>query len=196
MERDAFSAGVEPGGLHSHHEIKILICYMLSSVREPLPRTTVLDILSGGGMANFFDASAAIDDLLKRHNLCETDDDLLTVTETGRHAATTLADMIPFTLRERSVDAALRLLARQRSERDNSAEILPAEEGGWKVVCSVGTTTPLLRFELLVGDELQAQQVRDRFLSDPLLLYQSMIGVLAGDATLKHMPEQIVIDLP
>ena len=111
MERDAFSAGVEPGGLHSHHEIKILICYMLSSVREPLPRTTVLDILSGGGMANFFDASAAIDDLLKRHNLCETDDDLLTVTETGRHAATTLADMIPFTLRERSVDAALRLLA-------------------------------------------------------------------------------------
>ena len=196
MERDAFSAGVEPGGLHSHHEIKILVCYMLSSVREPLPRTAVLDILSGGGMANFFDASAAIDDLLSRGNLSETDDDRVTVTATGRHAATTLADMIPYTLRERSVDAALRLLARQRSERDNHAEIVPAEEGGWKVICSVGTAAPLLRFELLVGDELQAQQVRDRFLNDPLLLYQSMIGILAGDATLRYSPEQIVIDLP
>ena len=195
MERDAFSAGVEPGGLHSHHEIKILICYMLSGVHEPLPRTAVLDILSGGGMANFFDASAAIDDLLKRDNLCENDDGLLSVTATGRHAATTLADMIPYTLRERSVDAALRLLARQRSERDNSAEIVPLAQGGFKVMCSVGTTVPLLRFELLVGDELQAQQVRDRFLNDPLLLYQSMIGILSGNAALHHMPEQIVIDL-
>lgn len=196
MERNAFSAGVEPGGLHSHHEIKILICYMLSSVQEPLSRTAVLDILSGGGMANFFDASAAIDDLIQRGNLSETADDRLTVTETGRHAATTLVDMIPYTLRERSVDAALRLLARQRSERDNSAEIVPAEGGGWKVVCSIGTAEPLLRFELLVGDELQAAQVRDRFLNDPLLLYQGLIGILAGDVTLRHTPEQIVIDLP
>ncbi len=196
MQRDAFSAGVEPGGLHSHHEIKILICYMLSGVREPLPRTAVLDILSGDGMANFFDASAAIDDLLERDNLSETDGGLLSVTEAGRHAATTLADMIPYTLRERSVNAALRLLARQRNERDNHAEIAPAAEGGWKVTCSVGTAVPLLRFELLVGDELQAQQVRDRFLDDPLLLYQSLIGILSGSATLRHVPEQIVIDLP
>ena len=195
MERDAFSAGVEPGGLHTHREIKILICYMLSGVREPLPRTAVLDILSGGGMANFFDASTAIDDLIERDHLTETDGGMLTVTEAGRHAAATLEDMIPLTLRERSVDAALRLLSRQRNERDNHAEIAPAEKGGWHVTCSVGTTAPLLKFELLVGDELQAQQVRDRFLNDPLLLYQSMIGILSGNATLKQMPEQIVIDL-
>ncbi len=196
MERDAFSAGVVPGGLHSHREIKILICYMLNGVHEPLPRTAILDILSGDGMANFFDASAAIDDLLQRNNLSENENGLLTVTDTGRRAAETLADMIPYTLRERSVDAALRLLARQHSERDNSAEIAPANHGGWKVTCSVGTTEPLLRFELLVGDELQARQVRERFLNDPLLLYQSMIGILAGDASLHHVPEQIVINLP
>ncbi len=196
MQRDAFSAGVEPGGLHSHHEIKILICYMLSGIYEPLPRSAILDILSGDGMANFFDAAAAIDDLVERGNLSETEGGLLSVTASGKHAATTLADMIPFTLRERSVDAALRLLARQHSERDNRAEIAPAPNGGWTVTCSVGNATPLLRFELLVGDELQAEQVRDRFLNDPLLLYQSMIGILTGSASLRHTPEQIVIDLP
>ncbi len=196
MEQDAFSAGVVPGGLHSHREIKLLICYMLNGVHEPLPRTAILDILSGDGMANFFDASAAIDDLLERRNLSEDEGGLLTVTDTGRRAAETLADMIPYTLRERSIDAALRLLARQHSERDNRVDIAPAEQGGWRVTCSVGTTAPLLRMELLVGDEWQAQQVRDRFLNDPLLLYQSVIGVLAGDATLRHTPEQIVINLP
>ncbi len=196
MRNDAFSAGVEPGGLHSHQEIKILICYMLSGVHEPLPRTAVLDILSGDGMANFFDASVAIDDLVERGNVTESDGGLLSVTEAGRHAAATLADMIPFTLRERSVDAGLRLLARQRSERDNHAAIAPAEGGGWRVTCSVGITSPLLKFELLVGDELQAKQVRERFLNDPLLLYQSVIGILSGGATLQYSPNRIVIDLP
>ena len=196
MRNDAFSAGVEPGGLHSHQEIKILVCYMLSGVHEPLPRGAVLDILSGGGMANFFDASVASDDLVERGNLSETDGGLLSVTEAGRHAASTLADMIPFTLRERSVTAGLRLLARQRSERENRADIAPSENGGWIVSCSVGTVTPLLRFDLMVGDELQAKQVREQFLNDPLLLYQSVIGILSGGATLSAPSNQVVIDLP
>lgn len=195
MERDAFSAGVEPGGLHTQREIKLLICYMLSGVREPLPRSAVLDILSGGGMANFFDTSTAIDELIERDHLQENDNGLVTVTEAGRHAAMTLEDQIPLTLRGRSVDAALRLLARQRNERENSAEIAPAADGGWHVICRVGNTSPLLTFTVLVGDELQAMQVRDRFLNDPLLLYQSVIGILSGDATVEHAPERIVIPL-
>ncbi len=195
MEFDAFSAGVEPGGLHSRREIKILICYMLSGVHDPLPRTAILDILSGGGMANFFDASTAIDDLIELNNLAETAGGLLTVTTTGRQAAATLADMIPLTLRERSVNAALQLLARQRSEEDNAVQILPVKEGGCRVICSIGNTSPLLKFELLVGDELQAQQVRDKFLDNPLLLYQSIIGIVSGNATVQHTPEQVIIPL-
>ncbi len=195
MERDAFSAGVEPGGLHTQREIKILICYMLSGIHEPLPRSAVLDIVSGGGMANFFDASTAIDELIERDHVQETDGGLITVTDAGRHAATMLEDRLPLTLRERSVDAALRLLSRQRNERENRAEIAPAEEGGWRVTCSIGNTTPLFTFELLVGDELQAKQVRDRFLNDPLLLYQSVIGILSGDVALQHAPERVVIHL-
>ncbi len=196
MLRDAFSAGVEPGGLHSHGEIKILICYMLSGVREPMPRTAVLDIISGDGMANFFDCAAAIDDLVERGNLTEDEGGRITVTPAGRHAAGTLSDMIPLTLRERSVKAAVRLLARQRSERDNAADIAPAPDGGWTVTCTVGSTAPLLTFTLKVGDELQAEQVRERFLDDPLLLYQSIIGLVSGSAAVRHNPEQIVIDLP
>ena len=196
MIHDTFSAGVEPGGLHSHHEIKILICYMLNGVREPLPRTAVLDILSGDGMANFFDASAAIDDLVQRGNLAESESGLLSVTDTGRHAANTLADMIPFTLRDRSVSAGLRLLARQHSERENSAEVFQNENGVWVVRCVVGSASPLLTFDLTVGDELQAHYVRDRFLNDPLLLYQSMIAMLTGGVKYDAANNRVVVDLP
>ena len=32
MKQDAFSAGVEPGGLWHKNDIRILLCYILSSV--------------------------------------------------------------------------------------------------------------------------------------------------------------------
>ena len=89
MNHDAFSAGVEPGGLYSSQEIKILICYMLAGVNEPLTRQSVLEILTADGMANFFEAGAAIDDLIRRQNLTEDETGLLHLTAEGRQAAST-----------------------------------------------------------------------------------------------------------
>ena len=38
MKQDAFSAGVEPGGLWHKNDIRILLCYILASVGAPLSR--------------------------------------------------------------------------------------------------------------------------------------------------------------
>lgn len=194
MQHDAFSAGVEPGGLHSRHEIKILICYTLLAVGSPMPRGDVLDVICGGGMANFFDTSAAIDELIELGNLHEREDDTLVVTDTGAHAADTLADLLPYTVRERSAKAALQLLARRRNEQENRVNIQKTDNGH-TVTCTVGDDdAPLLSFTLLVSDERQAEVVREQFLQDPLLLYQSVIAVLTGGARFEAN-ERIVIDL-
>ena len=42
MEFDAFNAGIEPGGLRSKNDIRILICYMLCGAGAPLSKTTSL----------------------------------------------------------------------------------------------------------------------------------------------------------
>lgn len=195
MIQDAFSAGVEPGGLYSSQEIKILLCYMLMGAGEPMQRQAVLDIVSGGGMANFFEASAAIDELVRLHNLEETDDGALAVTETGRHAASTLSTMIPFTLRERSVKAALRLLTRIRRERENQVDIVKGDNG-CQVTCRVqDKDTALLSLTLNVADDLQAKLIREQFLDQPELLYRSVLAILTGDAGLRRSDTQIVIDL-
>ena len=194
MNNDAFAAGVEPGGLHSRRDIKILICYLLMSVNVPMLRSDVLDIVCGSGMANFFDTCAAIDELIELGNLCEHEDESLTVTESGVGVTETLTDLLPFTLRERSAEAALRLLARRRNEQENHVDIRPAETG-YTVTCTVGGgAAPLLSFSLLVADDRQAELVRERFLQDPLLLYQSTVAVLTGGA--KFQPnDRIIIDL-
>ncbi len=175
MIRDTFDAGVEPGGLHSHNEIKLLVCYMLANVSEPMSRESIVNVLCGHGMANFFDVSTVIADLLSLCNLKEDELGRLTVTDVGRDAALTLKDMLPFTLRERSVEAAKRLLIRLRNERENHVEIR-REGSGYTITCTVSDVdTPLMTLSLLVGTEKQAEAIRERFLDDPLSLYRAVI---------------------
>ena len=196
MNHDAFSAVVEPGGLYSSQEIKILICYMLAGVDEPLPRQSVLEILTAGGMANFFEAGAAIDELIRLHNLTEGEDGRLCLTEDGRQAASTLAGMIPFTLRERSVQAALRLLTRMRREKENRVTVEKLEHGRL-ITCEIlDADQPLLSVSLRVADGLQADLIKERFLEDPTLIYSSLIALLTGDASWRRNGKRIEIDLP
>ena len=176
-----FSDGVRPGGLYDSREIKVLICYMLSGVPEPLSRDTVIEILTEGEMANLFEISAAIDDLTARGNLAETDGGLLTLTESGRTSAEQLYDLIPYTLRDRSQKAAMKLLARARNERDADVVITPLDVG-YSVKCSIDKTdSPMMSFTLCVTDETIAKAVRERFLDDPTAFYRALIALSTGD---------------
>ncbi|MBR5540390.1 MAG: DUF4364 family protein, partial [Clostridia bacterium] len=80
------------------------------------------------------------------------------------------------------------------NERENRVDI-QRTDAGYTVTCTVGDgTAPLLSFTLLVADDRQAELVRERFLQDPLLLYQSTVAVLTGGARFEAN-ERIVIDL-
>ena len=195
MIHDAFNDGVEPGGLINYQEIKILVCYMLKGAGEPMSRKAVVEIISGNGMANFFETGSAIDDLITAHNLIEIDEDLLELTETGMQIADTLSGMIPYTLRERSVKSALQLLTRKRRERENNVTIEKLERG-CIVNCTINDDEhPLMSLSLRVADNLQAQLIRENFLNDPVLLYRSMLAILTGDGQLSHNDTKITIQL-
>ncbi len=192
----SFSAGVEPGGLYSPEEIKILICYLLMGVGEPLPRQMVVEIIAGNGMANFFETSAAIDELLHQGHLAEPQPDQLQLSETGKQVAVSLSTRIPYTLRDRSVKSALQMLTRIRRERENRVTMEKLEEGGCLVRCAMlDDEKPLMEISLRVADHLQAELIRENFLNDPTLLYRSTLAILTGDAGMKRADTQIVIDL-
>jgi hypothetical protein len=195
MKRDTFAHGVEPGGLYNTNEIKILICYMLAGAGEPMPRQTVLDIIYGNGMANLFEAGAAIDELIRYDNIIESEDGSLSLTETGRQIADTLSGMIPLTLRERSVKSAIQMLTRIRRERENTVTIEKLDKG-CNVTCTINDQhSPLLSITLRVADTLQAQIIKENFLNDPVLFYRSVLSALTGDAHCTSDGRHIQIDL-
>lgn len=192
--KEAFSSGVEPGGLYAREDIQLLICYMLMSVDAPMPRQDVLDIVSGGGMANLFETGAAIDELVQRGTLTE-ENDLLKIQESGRQAARMLYNRLPYTLRERSVKAAMQLLARRRNERESSIQIEELENG-ILVTCTIHDgPSPLMAVSLRVADQMQAQMIREKFLDNPTLVYRSLIAMLTGNAGMYMENSRIVIDL-
>ena len=182
--QDAFSAGVEPGGLYTSQEIKILICYMLLGVGEPMERQMVTELIAGNGMANFFETAAAVDELGR-----------ISLTETGRQVGDTLAGMIPYTLRERSVKAALQLLTRIRREQENTVELEKLDHG-YRVTCTIqDSASPLMSVSLRVADDMQAGLIRENFLDDPTLLYRSLLAILTGDAGMRRADTEIAIRL-
>ena len=193
---DAFLAGVEPGGLTNVQEIRILLCYMLRTVNAPIPRDALTDIITAGGMANYFDTEDAIEDLIRLQHLVQTDDKLLATTVTGNQIGESLGVRIPYTLRERSVKAALQLLKRREVERNNKVEITKPEEGGYNVTCTVmDGERALLSVTLRVSDPWQAEQIKEQFLTDPALLYRSNLAVLTGDAGMRRAGSELVIKL-
>ena len=192
--QDAFSAGVEPGGLYTSQEIKILICYMLLGVGEPMERQMVTELIAGNGLANFFETAAAVDELARQGHLTEKEG-RISLTETGRQVGDTLAGMIPYTLRERSVKAALQLLTRIRREQENTVELEKLDHG-YRVTCTIqDSASPLMSVSLRVADDMQAGLIRENFLDDPTLLYRSLLAILTGDAGMRRADTEIAIRL-
>lgn len=194
MQTNGFSAGVEPGGLYRKEDIQLLLCYVLSSVDEPMPRTTLMDIVVGNGMANFFETTEALEGLLNVGSVTQdTDDELLVIAETGRVAVETLRDRLPRTLRERSVKLAVQAIARRRSERESDVTVTDLPHG-CSISCAIrDVDAPLMALSLKVADHAQADWIRDRFLDDPGLLYRSVLSILTGRAEVRQEDGKTVI---
>ena len=173
-----FSAGVDFGGLRSMEDIKLLVCYLLHSVKEPVPRPMILEIISGNGMANFFDTGVAMDKLIDLGHIAESGSGMLTITDTGREIADVLSTTLPFVLREKSVKIALTLLSRMHKQKDANVEITKTETGYNVTLELTEAGGTMLKVTVATVDALQANAIKENFLDDPALLYRSTLAVL------------------
>lgn len=180
MEFDALTAGVKPGGLRSKQDIKLLICYLLSSIPQGLSKTDLINVLQDNNLANYFEVASAFDELLKQGNLTEAqeEENFYTVTASGKMIAQELDVSLPISIREQVLSAALSLMAQQKRERENTVTIAKIENG-CQVECHIsGGEMDLMSFTLYVPDMMQAKLVKRNFQKDPQLIYSCMLAAL------------------
>ena len=181
---DGFAGGIEFGGLRSILDIKILICYILDSVKLPMARNQICDTLQKNGLANYFDINSALDELLENNALKEEERDgetHLIITPRGSNSAKELENQLLPGMRDRAVKTALNIIARARSEKENNVYVKKVGNG-YDVTFEIESNgDKLLSLTLNVSDEWQAEQLKDGFLDDPGALYSDVINRLIGE---------------
>lgn len=182
MEMDAWNLGVEPGGLTSKTEIKLLICYLLKSLDAPLSKLQMSDIIQGEGLANYFELIQALDELIRDDNVrmdLDGTDEILTITEKGTDAVKSLEmDFLPRSVKEKAVNTAIRLQTLAKREKENKIEVEKLENGFNMTFFFGDEKNQLMKLTIYVADEIQVETVRKNFLDDPIKLYSEIITSL------------------
>lgn len=186
MKFDAFTAGVNPGGLRSKNDIKLLICYILASIKDPMTKEDVTSILQNNNLANYFDVSDSFSDLFENKNIMKISENsnLYTVTESGKLIATQLDTALPISIREKALCASINLMSKIKRETENTVDI-KKDENGYSVKCNIsGGEVNLLSFDLYVPDKLQAEFVKENFQQNPGVIYECLLALLTKDKDL------------
>lgn len=181
LEYDAFDEGIEPGGLRSRNEIKVLVCYLLKSIDQPISKQLINEILQENGLANYFEINQAVSDLCRAGSLAQSEEEggpFYRVTEQGRSAAQTLEASLPRAVREKAVNAAIRLLTRAKREQENRIDVEKLDNGYHVTFTIYDSTDELLKLTIFVADSMQVETVRKNFLDDPVKLYSNIIASL------------------
>ncbi len=182
MDYDAFDEGIELGGLRNRDDIRLLICYLLKSVESPMTRQMLNDAMQKDGLANYFEVGQAIEELMKSGNIefdISGEDEVFTVTQKGREAADMLQTSLPITVREKAVNAAIRLITRAQAERENDIKVEKDLNGGFKITFTLfDQKTEFMKLTVHVNDELQLEQIKNNFINDPAKVYSTIITAL------------------
>ncbi len=193
MEYDALIAGVEPGGLNNTQQIRLLVCYVLRSIKTTIGRAILPEILQYEGLANLFEVIKAIDDLIEENNVeivIENGEEMLSLTQKGSKAIKELEFMLPFTVKKKAVRAAVAMLTKIRVAKENKVNIIQ-NETGYNVECIVtDRDMELLKIVLWVPDTQQAEVVKTAFMDDPMRIYGGSISLLLGTELEKPKEEE------
>ena len=180
MEKNATSAGVSRGGLFSTSEIKILICYILNAIDQPVPVDMLANVLHYEGLANAFEVSDAVVSLSNSGQIEAVDDAEQTykITSIGRNTATTLKSSLSSVVRERAYLAVMKMFAKFKNAKDNYFEI-SHENGNVYLSCSaIDGGKAFITIKLLITDEEQGNVIREKFLENPSAIYSKIIEML------------------
>ncbi len=181
MEKDAVSAGVsEIGGLFSTAEIRILLCYLISSIGKPVPGRMLADVLHFEGIANVFEVNDSIASLCENGHLeCfNAEEDTYVITKSGKDVAETLKTTLSLTVKERAFSAALKMVSRFNNSKDTDIKISREGDKTFITCSAIDSGEPFMSVKLLVTDEEQAIFIKERFLENPSRIYSEIIEML------------------
>ena len=175
---DAFMANVKDGGLRSVSSIYMLVCYIVANMNKRVSAATIIEAVNDAMIANYFEISDAVNKLIKAGTINEGDDKMLYMDEQDVKEIALIEKDLPLTIRQRSIKACQKVIARESYKRENKV-ICEQVDGGYKVHLKVSdNTTDFMNLELFAVTDTQAELIKDKFISDPAAVYETLIDAI------------------
>jgi len=189
MASNAFTGGVEPGGLTYDFEIKIFICFLLHRIGEPMSFDQMNEVIFQNGVANYFEFADAVGELENTGHIRLLPEDRngrrqYTITPLGVQTSETFHRDIPLTIREKALAAAQEVLLKTKLQSENLVKIEKAEDGYLVELRMTDVGSDLLRLTVFMPDRKQAADVCRRFQEDPAKVYKNVLALLTGEGTI------------
>lgn len=191
MDFDALTGGVEPGGLRNKNDIRLLICYLLSSIDAPISKQNIVQIMQEHSLANYFEVMDSLAEMVEKgtvgsvpYNELNETEDCVICNDISRNIAKQLDSTLPVSVRDCAVAAAFNLLAKAKREKENRVEIIKTKQG-YQVECHIsGGEMDLMSFRIYVPDIYQARMVKERFHENPQRIYSVLLASVTDDKDL------------
>lgn len=136
MAGNAFLYGVKPGGLTGDAEVRVLLCYLIRTA-APLTRADIEHALLSEQLVNYFELAGSLADLEEQQLVTVDSKGIYSITPKGEAVTDELElDLLPRSVRETAVRAAVRARQWLRKEDQHKAEI-EKRGNGYLVRCSI-----------------------------------------------------------
>ncbi|WP_297129531.1 DUF4364 family protein [uncultured Eubacterium sp.] len=175
---DAFMANVKDGGLRSVSSIYMLVCYIVANMNKRVSAATIIEAVNDAMIANYFEISDAVNKLIKAGTINEDENKMLYMDDQDVKEIALIEKDLPLTIRQRSIKACQKVIARESYKRENKV-ICEKVDGGYKLHLKVSdNTTDFMNLELFAVTDTQAELIKDKFISDPAAVYETLIDAI------------------
>lgn len=189
---DAFPVDETTGGLRSTEKIRIIICYILANTDTYLSREDMLSSLYDNGIANYFEISQAIDNLLDV-GAVEIEDGILTINEKGIKIARELEGELSVYIKNKAVRATKLTALYEKRKKENDVSITKTGDKSYRLDITLHSgldnekdNDRILDVSVYVTDKLQAEAMKNTFLNNPVKLYEKVIEVLTEECEFRE----------
>lgn len=171
-------ASMEPKDVNS---VKILICYLLYELKEPVDSEQLYEISVDSGIINYFFFQEAISELIKNDTILSSFDEnnalTYSLTAKGKIFALEFKGYVGKSLRDRMMYSALQYFSRKKSNDNVSVEYLEQEHGCYvRFVCH-GEKKDLIDMKIYAPNMSQAKLLGEKIMKNPNGFYERIISL-------------------
>ena len=178
MDNKAITAGVRVGGLTDRTEIKILLCYLLAELKQPITQNQLIECVCGQELVNYFEMQSALQHLLD-NNFIKEDENGFSIMPEGKEIAQQLESVVSATVKRYAYTMAVNILQYEALKKQHKIAISPVEGGGYNLHCSIEDDDfVIFSMDILMPDEKSAEFAGQQFILKGADMFKCMLGIM------------------